>query len=149
MKTEQGLLYVAKGEKYIQEAAKSARSAKEAMNDISITIIADKETDHTVFDNLIVRKELVGDPSEASLYFDESPYDKTIYLDTDTHILDDIKEIFDILDNFDIAAAHSPGRYTKANPEYYFEEIPEPLPDFNRGVVGYKKSTEVDDFLEK
>jgi alpha-N-acetylglucosamine transferase len=34
---------------------------------------------------------------------------QTIFLDTDTYVIDNIDELFDLLERFDIAAAHAPG----------------------------------------
>ena len=73
---------------------------------------------------------------------DQSPYDLTIFLDTDTVINHDITDMFDILETFDLVAAHDLARkrkkYSEAIPEY--GRIPYSFSEVNTGVLAYRKS---------
>jgi len=71
------------------------------------------------------------------------PFGQTIYLDTDTYVVDNIDELFDLLERFDIAAAHAPG-YTgdDRGPSEAFYEL-------NTGVIPYRGTGAVGEFLAK
>ena len=66
----------------------------------------------------------------------KTPYEYTIYLDSDTFatrpVLDDI---FNLLKTFDIAMCH-----TAAISEAYGREIPSTFPEYNCGLIAYRKS---------
>ena len=66
----------------------------------------------------------------------ETPYEKTLFLDTDTYLCDRIDELFDVLDKYDIAAAHPPYRV-----QYQIPGIPECFPEPNTGVIAFRKSS--------
>ena len=72
----------------------------------------------------------------------ESPYEQTLYLDTDTYICQPCEDIFWALDLYDLAVAHEAYRN-----EYKFEEFPGSFPAFNSGVVVFKKTPAVTKFL--
>src|SRR5262249_35855803 len=65
----------------------------------------------------------------------QSPFTETIFLDTDTYVLANLDDVFDLLKRFDLAAAHTPG-YTKG-PDYGQSEA---FYDFNTGVIAYRAS---------
>jgi hypothetical protein len=55
---------------------------------------------------------------------------KAVYLDSDTYMVDPVPELFELLDHFDFAGSHAPGRQT-ANTTY---PIPLCFPEINIGV---------------
>lgn len=55
---------------------------------------------------------------------------KAIYLDCDTYMIDPVPELFDLLEGFEFAGAHAPGR--KTAPTVY--DIPMCFPEINIGV---------------
>lgn len=71
-------------------------------------------------------------------YLPLSPYRKSIFLDTDTVILDDFSELFTILDHFDFCATTSPMDY--GWPESENGVILEGCLTHNTGVLGYNSS---------
>ena len=40
-----------------------------------------------------------------------SPYNRTLFLDTDTYVYASLEHLFVLLDRFELAAAHDPWRY--------------------------------------
>jgi len=40
----------------------------------------------------------------------DSPFNRTVFLDTDTQVCSEFFELFDLLDRFDLAVAHAPWR---------------------------------------
>jgi len=73
---------------------------------------------------------------------DQSPYESTIFLDTDTIVNHDISDVFEMLDVFDVVICHDLARkrkkYTTTIPEYGV--VPYAFSEVNTGVMGYRKS---------
>ncbi|WP_339136386.1 MAG: hypothetical protein WGN25_00665 [Candidatus Electrothrix sp. GW3-4] len=140
MVESRGVVYVATGEKFVTEALISVRSVKRQMPELPVTLFTDLQ-------------ELVASPPEGvdvvfhltqvtnscldKMYpLAESPYERTLFLDTDTYLCDRIDELFDVLDNYDIAAAHPPYRV-----QYHLPDIPECFPEPNTGVIAFKRTS--------
>jgi len=139
---QRGILYIASGEKYINMAAKSARSAKEQMPEIGITIITDTPNmAPEIFDSIepLDENDRAGLAPIKPKY---SPYDRTLYLDADTYVSEPVYELFDILDNHDMAFAHSPGRLPVPG-------LPDPWIEFQNGVIAYKNCSGTNRFLKR
>ena len=108
-----GVLYVATGEKYRKEVLRSVSSLKEIMPDIKTALFVDDPSGIPVdfFDYIRV----IADPTYS--VFDKidpilnTPFEKTLYLDTDTLILEPFYELGDLLDRFELAYCHAPYRY--------------------------------------
>lgn len=73
-----------------------------------------------------------------------SPFEKTIYLDSDVRICGDITDLAEILGAYDVAAAHAPGYRGTADPE-----VPYAFFELNTGVVAYLRTPEVCTMLEE
>lgn len=133
---DHGVLYVATGDEFVEEAKISADTVRKSETDTSIAIVTDQPRNLDNFDDIIV----LSDPSYG--FYDkiqgmrQTPYDKTIFLDTDTHVWEDISELFDILEEFDIAATHNQNRdlYTDLS-----LGVPEAFPEYSSGVVVFDK----------
>jgi lipopolysaccharide biosynthesis glycosyltransferase len=72
----------------------------------------------------------------------QSPFDESLYLDSDTRVVYDLRDVFDVLDRCDVAMCHdfARKRSTMAQlvPEY--AAIPYAFPEFNGGVILYSRS---------
>lgn len=69
--------------------------------------------------------------------------ERFLFLDSDTFLVDRIDELFTLLNEFDIALAHAPNRWT-----HKLSSIPDSYPEFNTGVILIKKSEAVTFFLK-
>jgi len=143
-----GVLYIAFGEKYVDEAIYSAKSLKRHCPELPAALFTDKKIEDSVFDNI---KIIEADHIRCKVdYIYDSPYDYTLYLDSDTKINHDITEMFEILDKFDIALTHSFARKldwkSKAITEY--AEIPYSFPECEGGVILFKKSEKTKHFFK-
>ena len=154
--------------KYVNEAIFSAASLKKHHPKLKIMLITDlidkvKRIKHP-FDIL----ERI-DPKEVAIrckikfMYPKSPFDRTIFIDTDTYVSLPIDDMFAVLDKFDIAVAHDfarkrtvnhhkkdvkiPGGYGFSKLKEY-AEIPYAFPEFNTGIIAYKKSDQVKGFFE-
>jgi hypothetical protein len=142
-----GILYLASGARFRAEAVLSARSVKAAWPDVPIAIITDDRVEADCFD----RVEIVPAENDNLIkvrYLAQSPFDRTILLDADTYCLHPFPEVFDLLDRFDLAAAHEAGRFATrwADGREVFiraPDVPECLPELNSGVVAFRRQANV------
>jgi hypothetical protein len=148
--TDRGVIYYATGTEYVEQALRSAESLKRH-NDLSVTVYSDKEIDSPYVDSVVTIS-----PSEYPLYdrinyFKQTPYDRTIQMDTDTYILGDLSPVFELLDRFNIAAAYDEYRDT-ATEQSRFENVdidaPDSFPEFQCGVIAYRNNETVQSFFD-
>lgn len=139
----QGVVYVATGEKCLNEARASAWSLRENSPGIHVTLFTDADIQADCFDAVRIMDKVESGPLNKIRYIANSPYRKSLYLDSDTYICQDISDLFLILDRFDLAAAHAPIRKT-----LNIAEIPAAFPEFNAGVILYRMSEPVIWFLD-
>jgi hypothetical protein len=143
---EKGVIYIAFGKRYVDEAIFSARSVKAATS-LPVCLFTDSDIQEPCFDKVVT---ISPEHKRAKVDFlASSPFDRTLYLDSDTEVKSDITDVFDILDRFDIAAAHDhcrkSHRWASKLPAY--DAIPYAFPEYNGGVILYKKSPAVAEFL--
>jgi hypothetical protein len=62
-----------------------------------------------------------------------SPFERTIYLDTDTYVVGDITHVFELFDRYDVAVAHAPGIRRMPDPR-----VPGAFCEFNTGLVAWR-----------
>jgi hypothetical protein len=137
-----GILYIATGEDYRREAIVSAQSVRNEMPSIRIGIIADSRPSTDVFDDVIIIEEPDYSFTDQIHHLSDSPYDRTIYLDTDIHVEDSISELYRLLDEFDIGLAHAQG-----GTSWEVDGVPASFPEYNSGVVIYNTDI-IDGFSE-
>jgi len=140
---ECGYLYVAAGDpKFIQEAVISATSLRQVDPAAHITLVTDKPVAGALFDSVVVRPVeftawRAGLAYKAKHIYQESPYEKTLFLDTDTYFYEPCRALFELLDCFDICIAAAPA------------DLNQPLVDgkpliacqpYNTGVIAFKKN---------
>jgi len=106
-----GVVYTVYGdvEKYMEEACRSLASLRRHHPDISTALVASEP--NSLFDICITRKDL---PNEAEGFRTEekygtkidlvhlSPFEKTLFLDTDTVVLGDLSYGFQLLEELSI-----------------------------------------------
>lgn len=149
-----GVLFVATGDKYVRSATRCARSIKKHSPDLPIHLFTDElnaarlegSNDHP-FSAIAV----IPNPNRRSKveYMSKTPFERTLFLDSDTDVVTDIREMFDLLDRFDIALAHAPKRNEHKNQVFWKVRLPSSFPQFNSGVVLYQKNDKVLQLLAK
>ena len=140
---KQGVLYISANDELLREAVISGRSVAKHNPNIRIGLVTDEPPDKDIFDDVFESK-LEGGFSDKPLHM-QLPYEKTIYLDTDTLINGSLSPIFDTLNRFGIAATHNYTNSSRQTCEN--EDIPIGFPEYNTGVIGLRRSTAVRDFL--
>lgn len=141
---DRGVLYLAIGASYVDEARDSMRSLRNHV-DLPVAIVTDQtDSDLSDFDHVIKisgkkqveRKKGAGETWlwDTTIDPDWSPFSETLFLDTDTYICEDISEIFDVLEDHDIAVVKLQWNYT-------VDTIPEPRQrQYNTGVLAFRDS---------
>jgi len=134
-----GALYIAFGEKYVEQAQNSAKSLKRSSN-FDITLFSDREPEDNIFDKVHIF-EPTHNRAKVDLLL-KSPYENTLYLDSDTLIVSDLGEIFEILEKFDIVATHDLSRKRSQWAERIseYKKIPYGFPEINGGILAFTKS---------
>jgi len=141
MGRSEGYLYIASGEKYVKEARISARSLKKCNPGAHITLITDIAVDSSGFDEVRIHEKDNDDPRGAknfkSQHILNTPYDKTIFIDTDTFFIEDCRELFPLLEYHDLLIAHAPADMR----EVLIDDKPiEGYKCYNAGMIAYKKN---------
>lgn len=151
---EYGVVYVATGADFVEESIISAKQLKRIMPDVDVTIFSDRHVNNSIFDSAVV----IDSPTYSFLdkvkIIQQSPYQKTLYIDTDIYVNEPVYELFDILDDFDLAAAidsHQQSVLPNNNytaPEIYTGEY-DPIPEFNCGLISFRNNSRVMDCFKK
>jgi hypothetical protein len=138
---QDGILYSCSGESFIAEAVRSARSSLRH-NELPHLLFASGEVERVP--GLSVAR---FEPSENP-YVDKianirsSPFERTIYLDSDTFVVDEITHLLALLDHYDIAVAFAPAYRGLADPE-----VPKAFYEFNTGVLAWRASERMSAFM--
>lgn len=149
-RAKRGIVYIATGERFIQEASLSAESVKSVMPETPITLMTDTEVEYDIFDDVVHIEGPRYDFGDQVSHLEQTPYDRTIFLDSDIYLDNPIDDLFDVLDEFDLAAAHNQRNYSSKRVDMdAIEAIPECFPEYNSGVVAFETSPRVMEFFDQ
>jgi len=133
--SSRGVLYVAVGASHLAEARASAASVKRIMPELSTAVFTDVDCAFEEFDHV---RQLEIERFTYSVRIDclrRTPFDRTLHLDTDTRLADNVSEVFRMLDAFDVGGVSSPNK-----PPWGNEDVPECFPQINGGVILYRRT---------
>lgn len=141
----EGVLYLATGQDYINEAVRSAKSLKRYNPSVPITLYTNDIIESNVFDEVRTVQDPIEYKGDSILDNRHFPYDRNLYLDSDTYICADISELFKVLGNFDIAATHDVARTADKKEIYERNEIniPDAFTEYNTGVVAFNDCSQI------
>jgi hypothetical protein len=149
-----GVIYVATGkQQYINEACISASSLKKQIPHLPVTLFSDQPVTASCFDECRIFESSGSGILDKALGMQQSPYDYTLFLDTDTYICGDFSELFTLLEKYDVGAAlneHRTGRFEHIMWDYQHMTNDQGrlvYPIYNGGVILYKKSPATARFL--
>lgn len=161
-----GVIYLNSGTKMLPRLLVSVHSLRNHYQDnVSILLMGDSGYEHikkiadlysasiiTINSDLNIRKNYWFEKSRLHLY---TPYDQSIFLDSDTIVLQNFNELFDVIDEHDFFAcqfAHwrSSGRtigkrlkqWMSTDRELVEHTIKADIPSVNVGVYGFKSDAE-------
>lgn len=140
---ECGYLYIAGGNpQYVREAMISVKSLRAVDPEAHVTLITDREVERGLFDEIVHRpadltRRREGLSYKARHVYDGSPYQKTIFVDTDTYFYEGCRPLFKLLDYFDLcmtqdaADMHAP----QIDGDFLTGYTP-----YNTGVIAFRKN---------
>ena len=155
MSTEQtkpvcGVIYVASGEKFIKEAEISLASLRQSNPGVPAMLLTDAPITHPEkWDKVEVDESLsalttTGKSCKAKLYMDRAPWDRCLYIDTDTLVVGDLAPGFALLDRFEFAAEQMAGGH-----HYTVPGVPPSYPEISGGVLFWKPTENVTAFFQR
>lgn len=141
-----GYVYAASGADYVPLAVHAARSLRAVCPDASIDLFTDVTPEGAdVFDRVIELERSWYRPKFEALR--RSRFDRTIYMDTDTFVLADPGDVFEVLERFDLVGAHNGRRGNKGQIRFLERQLPNAFPQINSGMMGVRRSNETTAFL--
>lgn len=147
-----GIIYAVVGRPYLAEALQSAATVKRWMPSTPITLFCDEPVDSPLFDQVVKIPSPQGSFEDKIIAMRCSPYERTLFLDSDTYLCDDVCELFGVLDHYDFIAALEPYHrdpFTRDNPAPEAgHDIPPSMVEHTSGVIAYRRSPLMDEFLE-
>lgn len=138
-----GVVYVATSSSLLAEAEHSVASLRRHNPGLPVMLVTHKPP---AAPELWDRVRLLESPSFSSkdkLHMSSSPWERTLFLDTDTLVFAPLDEVFELLDRFDFAAVQTSSGY-----HYKIESLPNTFPEFNSGVIAFRKSEKLAEFFE-
>jgi len=139
---EKTFLYVATGINYVEECIASAENLKKIEPETPITVYTDEKCKHIlkssgIFSNIEILQKVYFDFHDKINALILCKYKKVIYMDTDTVVLNQF-DLWDILDQFDLAFVYDPIRW-----DFDLPEIPESFTTPNGGFLALNKKLSV------
>lgn len=146
---DQGYLYIATGEKYLEEFENSCKSLLKHDSDANITLVTNKPYDpknpevKIVLSTDFVEKPYLYKINSMAL----SPYSKTLFVDTDTYFTDECTELFKLLAFFDLCIVPC----NNDNSDIYQQDdsVLKGIYPYNTGVMAFRQNNRIDALFEK
>jgi len=124
-----GILIVAYGDgRYIQEARTLIARIKRVWPDVPVELVTEGSGDQKMLGRLHGIRA--------------TPFDRTLFLDTDCWLVDPVPELFEVLDRFDLALPLADWR------RVYQLDVPECFYDFCPGTLAFRNSPQFQEFLD-
>lgn len=79
----------------------------------------------------------------------QSPYEATLFLDSDTWVLGNLANLFALTERFDIGVAAAPITQRAENDADPLHDIPDTFPEPNTGVILWRRNERMTRFLER
>lgn len=150
--TQCGIFFISTGGTK-QEALEAVKRVKN-ITEYPVAVASDSPESFDKHANILIN---IDEPkcsfSDKSKHMGRSPFNKTIYLDTDVWVVknDGLNELFELLDKFELAGAVDTAHrieYTSLEiPDGFNKGLPPSFPMINTGVLVFRKKT-VEDLFE-
>ena len=136
----QGLLYVATGPAYLEEAAASARASRPFLDRRPVAVVCDRHQHAQqlgVFDRVLAHSDPRGSYRDKIPPLLRLPFARTLFLDTDARLTAPADGLFAALGCAHLAAAQAPVRRP---PGWSDAAVPALFPELNSGVLLLRRS---------
>lgn len=146
----QGAVYIiTQDPRYVELLLTSAASLKRAMPDLPITVFSQFTIESAYFERVIPVTPTEDGFYDKTTLIRQMPYERTLFIDADTYMVEPVPELFSVLDRFDCAATHEEYLNTDWFNRYPRPDIPASFPEFNTGIMSLKRSDRLDRVLQK
>lgn len=140
---KKGVLYIVTGYRHIDEVKKSIVCLRRNYDEMPVHVISDCEINFGFANCTYAFFPKLPSPKEFKIkHMVDTPFDRTLFLDSDVFVLDKIEEVFVLLNKYDMTMAHAPYRQF-----IELSETPSSFPEFNTGVIAFNKNETVFSFL--
>ena len=142
-----GVVLVATGaEKYVALAARAAASVRRHCPGLAVDLFTDRARELPVFD----RVHLLADPWFRSKIDGllASRFERTLYMDADMLAVADFRDVFAVLERFDVALAQDWLRNSALHHTFWRKPLPAAFPMFNGGLIAVRRTPATTGFLE-
>jgi hypothetical protein len=137
-----GFVYVATGDSYYREAAHSAASLRRHHPHHRICLVTDRARGPAFWDDLVVlEKPAFGFRDKLTML--SCPYERFVFLDTDTTVFGPLDELFSVLETMDVC-----GVQMFEGQDYIMPGIPHSFCEMNSGMLGVRRSPLVNAFFD-
>lgn len=154
----QGYLVMAQGEEYARQAEHLARSISATQSSVNrLSVITDQEVDESLFDRVIhlpidLRPEAKWKIENRVQFYNLTPYDETVILDSDMLFLTDVSHWWKFMSNYELLLTDKVKTYrgewvSKANP-YRYAFTTHNLPNVYSAYTYFKKTPMVAEFFQ-
>lgn len=134
---------------YVGLLLTSAASLRRAMPELPITVFSQFAVESPLFERVVTVEPTPDGFYDKCRLIQNSPYERTLFIDADTYILEPVPELFSLLDQFDCAATHEEYVDSDWFNRYPRPDIPACFPEFNTGVLMLKRSEKMNRVLEQ
>lgn len=134
-RSSEGLLFIATGLPYLQEAIAAAQASRPFLKGRPIAVVTDAvelAQQSGCFDQVIVHSQPVGGYRDKIPPLAQLPYARTLFLDSDARLTADVDPLFSCLGAAHAAAAHAPVRRPSG---WNDPSVPVLFPELNSGVL--------------
>jgi hypothetical protein len=139
-----GVVYVATGTRYVAEAIRSRAQLRRIHPQLPAALVTDAAAPGDDWQHVFPLEHpthTLRDKIQMRL----APWDYVLFLDTDTHVADDLEPVFALLrGGFDLAA-----HQLFEGHNYGLPDVPDSFPEFNTGVIGFRNTPAVHRFFDE
>jgi hypothetical protein len=140
---QNGALWVASNMTYVEEAILANKKFSQTNPDLPTALVT-SESDPGGFDYCIqanLGRQSYGDKITGMQL---SPFDNTLFLDTDCYVLSNVSNIFELMQKYDICCRIAPVKSKKLA-----EKSPQIYPELQTGVILFNRSLNESDIFVK
>jgi len=157
---DKGFVYAVSDPMWMAETVRSANSCRKLMPDLAIELFATPDIVSTLdrrakklFDKVVSLDPptFINRPRFDAMRL--SKLKRAVFIDSDTYFVKPVYEIFDALDNYDIAACvdqqHIHGQYVESGLDKILPPISDAISEWNSGVFVVKKCEATGAFIDR
>ncbi len=140
-----GFVFAATGETYITLARRAARSLRQIHPDAEIDLFTDVALDDPIFSQVHILSDSFFRPKMEAMA--KSRFERTVCLDADLMVVAPLTALFEVLDQFDMAACHDRIQTNSWSLMTYSRPVPGAFAASNSGVVALRRNETTQTFL--